>query len=93
MSELSDTLLTDNELCNIIAIANSRDYSEIEFIGHISICQDRKTSNYYETVIIPARIKDAERKLIEEIEAIIKRKGHLALYDPELQQLKQKRGK
>jgi len=41
--ELSDSLLTDDELCNIIAIANSRDYSEIEFIGHVSICQDHKT--------------------------------------------------
>jgi len=36
-------LLSDEELCNIITTANNRDYSEIEFIGHISICQNRKT--------------------------------------------------
>ncbi len=38
-----DRLLTDAELCNIIVTANSRDYSDIEFIGHVSIVQDRKS--------------------------------------------------
>jgi hypothetical protein len=38
-----ERLLNDTELCSIIATANSRDYSEIEFIGHVSIAQDRKT--------------------------------------------------
>jgi hypothetical protein len=29
--------------------------------------QDAKTASYYETVIIPQKIKEAEKKLIEEI--------------------------
>lgn len=43
-------ILDDNELCNIIATANSRDYSEIEFIGHVSIAQARKVLQYLDQI-------------------------------------------
>jgi hypothetical protein len=37
--------------------------------------QDAKTANYYETVIIPQKVKEAEKKLLEYLKADAKYQG------------------
>ena len=71
---MSDRILADEEL-RALRDKLQENYVENESTDYNSMLdsaiaktQDAKTANYYEQVVIPERIKQAERELIEEIE-------------------------